>query len=126
MCGAKGCTDEEGQLALGISGNTWRPCRLNLEKIGEVGITAGNTRKTLSGRDATVWYVAPLATTLRFVDCPEKPKSAVKETQDLLNEINVLLNHAGAKGDTYLARISNLIEERDVYLALLEEERVNE
>jgi len=35
-CGWAGCTDEEGQIATGIPGNTRRPCRLKLEKMGKV------------------------------------------------------------------------------------------
>jgi hypothetical protein len=55
-----------------------------------------------------------------------RPKSVTKElweAQDLLNEINVLLNHAGAKGDTFLARIDGLIKERDAAIALLDEKK---
>lgn len=52
--GSMGATDEEGQVATGIQGNTWRPCRLKLEKEGLVAYSG--TRPTRSGRKAMVWY----------------------------------------------------------------------
>lgn len=49
-----GATDEQMQLALGMAGNTQRPRRQELEKMGLVRAT-DRTRATRSGRQATVW-----------------------------------------------------------------------
>ena len=51
-----GLTDEEQQLALGMNPSTQRPRRIELARRGLV-VEAG-TRKTVSGRMATVWRVA--------------------------------------------------------------------
>jgi hypothetical protein len=55
-CGAFGATDEEMQLALGMNPSTQRPRRIELARRGLVVETG--TRKTASGRMATVWRVA--------------------------------------------------------------------
>jgi hypothetical protein len=55
-CGAFGATDEEMQLALGMNPSTQRPRRNELARRGLV-VEAG-TRRTASGRMATVWRVA--------------------------------------------------------------------
>jgi hypothetical protein len=55
-CGAFGATDEEMQLALGMNPSTQRPRRIELARRGLV-VEAG-TRRTASGRMATVWRVA--------------------------------------------------------------------
>lgn len=49
-----GATDEEVQIGLGLSGNTVRPRRRELEKAGHV-VDSGRTRATQSGRQAVVW-----------------------------------------------------------------------
>lgn len=51
-----GATDEEMELALGISGNTVRPTRVSLVRDGLVE-ESGHTRPTVSGNDAIVWRV---------------------------------------------------------------------
>ena len=53
-CGDHGCTDAEGQAALEMSGNTYRPRRLELEQLGRIR-QGKTTRKTPSGRSAVVW-----------------------------------------------------------------------
>lgn len=55
-CGAFGATDEEMQLALGMNPSTQRPRRIELARRGLV-VEAG-TRRTTSGRNASVWRVA--------------------------------------------------------------------
>lgn len=52
--GERGATDEELSLALGMSGNTARPRRVELWRAGLVE-DSGKVRKTRSGRNATVW-----------------------------------------------------------------------
>lgn len=56
--GNAGATDAEMQEALGISGDSQRPTRVDLVKRGVV-MDSGRTRQTPSGRAATVWIVAP-------------------------------------------------------------------
>lgn len=51
--GAKGLTDEEGQAALAMDGNTYRPRRGELAEKGWIRSTG--TRPTRAGRDAMVW-----------------------------------------------------------------------
>ena len=50
----KGFTDEEGQDLLHMSGNSYRPARVALVKLGYAG-KSGKTRKTRSGRGANIW-----------------------------------------------------------------------
>jgi len=52
--GAHGATDEEMQDALGMEGSTQRPRRIELQNRMLVR-DSGRTRKTRSGRAATVW-----------------------------------------------------------------------
>lgn len=52
-----GRTDEEMQLALGLAGSTQRPRRVELVRMGKV-VDSGLTRKTASGRQATIWKLA--------------------------------------------------------------------
>jgi predicted ArsR family transcriptional regulator len=52
----EGLTDEEMQTRLGMNPSTQRPRRIELERRGLV-VEAG-TRKTASGRNASVWRVA--------------------------------------------------------------------
>lgn len=54
--GEQGGTDEEGIHETGIAASTWRPRRIELCRDGFV-INSGEERKTLSGRQATVWKV---------------------------------------------------------------------
>jgi len=49
-----GVTDEEGQDQLGIPGNSYRPARVALVRLGFVE-KSGKTRKTHSGSSANVW-----------------------------------------------------------------------
>lgn len=49
-----GCTDEEGQDATGINGNTWRPARVGLREAGLV-CDSGEKRPAKSGRESHVW-----------------------------------------------------------------------
>lgn len=51
---ADGVTDEEGQDQLGIPGNSYRPARVALARLGFVE-KSGKTRKTHSGSSANVW-----------------------------------------------------------------------
>jgi len=53
----EGLTDEEMQRRLGMNPSTQRPRRIELAKLGMV-VEAG-TRKTASGRKASVWRVKP-------------------------------------------------------------------
>ena len=56
--GAQGMTDEELQYFCNMDGSTERPRRRELEIAGLV-IDSGLTRKTRSGRAATVWRIKP-------------------------------------------------------------------
>lgn len=58
--GQAGATDIEIQDALSMEGNTERPRRGELLKIGLIR-DSGRTRKTRSGRAAVVWEVTQLA-----------------------------------------------------------------
>ena len=49
-----GVTDEEGQDQLDIPGNSYRPARVALVRLGFVE-KSGKTRKTHSGSSANVW-----------------------------------------------------------------------
>jgi transcription initiation factor IIE alpha subunit len=51
-----GCTDEEGQNALALAQNTYRPRRRELELQGYL-IDSGKTRLTRSGRKAVIWTI---------------------------------------------------------------------
>jgi DNA-binding IclR family transcriptional regulator len=51
-----GLTDEEMQTRLGMNPSTQRPRRIELARRGLV--VEGGTRRTASGRMATVWRVA--------------------------------------------------------------------
>ncbi len=53
-----GATDEECQLGMPMPQNTQRPRRVELVEAGLI-VDSGMTRKTRSGRAATVWKVAP-------------------------------------------------------------------
>ena len=49
-------TDEQGQSIVGMTGNSYRPCRVTLMDAGYVEDT-GSRRKTASGRTAVVWGI---------------------------------------------------------------------
>lgn len=49
-----GATDEEGQQALGLDGNTYRPRRVELQEAGLV-VDSKVTRLTKNKRKAVVW-----------------------------------------------------------------------
>lgn len=55
---ALGATDEEIQDALTMNPSTQRPRRIELARLGLVA-DSGTTRRTKSGRAATVWVVMP-------------------------------------------------------------------
>jgi len=57
-CGDAGATDEEMQTELKMNPSTQRPRRIELEKLGLI-LRTTNTRKTASGRSATVFVAAP-------------------------------------------------------------------
>lgn len=61
--GGHGVTDEEGQAALGMNPNTYRPRRRELEQAGKV-VDSGLRRPTHAGRKAVVW----MATSSAFQD----------------------------------------------------------
>ncbi len=54
----EGLTDEEGQQAAGMQGNSYRPCRVSLMDKGFV-VDSGHRRKTHQRKDAVVWCVTP-------------------------------------------------------------------
>jgi transcription initiation factor IIE alpha subunit len=54
--GETGATDEEMQAELEMSPNTQRPRRVELARRGMI-VESGTTRRTASGRMATVWRV---------------------------------------------------------------------
>lgn len=54
--GSFGLTDEEGQHELNLDGNSYRPARVSLTKLGIVKDTE-QTRKTIRNRDAAVWAI---------------------------------------------------------------------
>jgi hypothetical protein len=56
-CGAQGATDDEIQHALDMNPSTQRPRRIELVNSGLVKETS-RTRRTRSGRMATVWVIA--------------------------------------------------------------------
>lgn len=56
-----GMTDDELQVALNMEGNTQRPRRIELYKLGCIEVTS-QRRPTRKGRDAVVWqFVKELA-----------------------------------------------------------------
>lgn len=57
--GPQGATDEEMQLHLRMPSSTQRPRRVELVKRGDVA-SEGCTRRTVSGRKATVWVAVPI------------------------------------------------------------------
>ncbi len=60
--GTRGATDAEIQDALELDGNSEQPCRVDLEKRGYI-FDSGRTRKTQSGRSATIWVTAEFRAT---------------------------------------------------------------
>lgn len=55
--GPHGATDEEAQAALGMSGNTQRPRRVELFQQGKICMST-EMRRTRAGRKANVWVTA--------------------------------------------------------------------
>ena len=55
--GAKGATDEEAQIGLGMNPSTQRPRRCEVWAYGLITDQMGERRPTTSGRAATVWHV---------------------------------------------------------------------
>ena len=53
----EGMTDDFGQRALGMTGNTYRPLRVKLENLGLILKTTA-TRKTQAGRHAAVYVIS--------------------------------------------------------------------
>jgi hypothetical protein len=53
-----GLTDEEGQILLGMEGNTYRPCRVTLMDRGWLE-DSGQRRLTRFKRKAVVWILKP-------------------------------------------------------------------
>ncbi len=56
--GKRGLTDQEGCEAIGMSGDTWRPRRVELADAGLIRVVEGRTRPTRTGRQAQVWVAA--------------------------------------------------------------------
>ena len=54
QAGDEGSTDEEGEELLHMSGNSYRPARVALVKLGYAA-KSGRSRKTRSGRSANIW-----------------------------------------------------------------------
>lgn len=52
-----GLTDEEGINGLQMNPSTYRPRRIELQRLGMV-VDSGRRRETNSGRSATVWMAA--------------------------------------------------------------------
>ncbi len=50
----RGLTDEEGCSATGMTGNSYRPARVKLERLGLIFKTDA-TRKTMFGRSAAIY-----------------------------------------------------------------------
>ena len=61
LCEDFGCTDAHLQRVLVLSGDTVRPRRGELLKAGLI-VGSGRTRKTSSGRAATVWVATEFQT----------------------------------------------------------------
>ncbi len=55
--GAKGATDEEVQIGLGMNPSTQRPRRGEVWAYGLITDSLGEKRATTSGRGAVVWHV---------------------------------------------------------------------
>lgn len=60
QAGQEGLTDDEGQSSTGINGNTYRPRRVELERLGLVTATALR-RRTQTGRSAAVFRATTAA-----------------------------------------------------------------
>lgn len=58
--GQEGLTDDEGQSRTGINGNSYRPRRVELERLGLVTATALR-RRTQTGRSAAVFRATTAA-----------------------------------------------------------------
>lgn len=58
--GLEGATDQEIQDGLGLTGDSERPRRRGLQKIGLIN-DSGKTRKSPAGRDSVVWISKEIA-----------------------------------------------------------------
>ena len=56
LAGQQGMTDEEAQKAMGLEGNSYRPCRVTLADRGYVADTGGR-RMTDHKKRAVVWAI---------------------------------------------------------------------
>ncbi len=56
LAGQQGMTDEEAQRAMGLEGNSYRPCRVTLADRGYVADTGGR-RMTAHRKRAVVWSI---------------------------------------------------------------------
>jgi len=70
--GARGATDDEIEVALGLSHQSASPRRRGLQKDGAIYLT-DDRRKTRSGRSAGVYRVVEGATASKKVGRPPKP-----------------------------------------------------
>jgi hypothetical protein len=106
LSGVLGCTDEEGQIALGINGNSYRPIRVKLEKVGLIGLN-GQARPTKSNRAATVWVDHSLSTMVKVQQLNPSEKiaeleSRVAELKSLLKELGLRVIYGSNKEHTLL------------------------
>ncbi len=53
--GLRGLTDEEGIATTGLNPSTYRPRRIDLQRVGAL-VDLGERRATASGRAAVVWF----------------------------------------------------------------------
>lgn len=81
-----GLTDQEGQDAYEIEGNSYRPMRVTLFKLGLVE-DSGERRKNRSGRDAVVWAITELGRKVARKEAiaPQQPKEPRKKTKMDIN-----------------------------------------
>ncbi len=77
QAGEDGFTDEEGQEMLHMAGNSYRPARVALVKLGYAG-KSGKSRKTRSGRPANIWValMSPEQAELEWTVEQEEEESA--------------------------------------------------
>lgn len=78
----RGLTDEEGQEKYEIEGNSYRPMRVMLFRLGLV-TDSGIRRRNRSGREAVVWAITELGGKVARKEAiaPEKIKQARKKTK---------------------------------------------
>lgn len=76
--GARGATDEEVQLALGMNPSSERPRRGECHERGFITAELGELRKTTSGRSACAWHITALG--LKACGLPADAWHVVTET----------------------------------------------